>query len=109
MSKVDTRLDEWKRKLIDPTRRNRLLFFKPTRSSTLKVVEPSPAEIFQRLVVDEKSWRFLIPPEENEDQEQSEGNLNLSSTTLDSETNRSGPSSLARKVNELVCQTSEAR
>lgn len=109
MSKVDARLDEWKRKLIDLTRRNRLLFFKPTRNSTLKVIEPSPAEVFQRLVVDEKSWRFLIPPEENEEQEQSGDNLNLPLTSVESERNRSGLSSLAHKANELVCQTREAR
>jgi hypothetical protein len=77
MSKTDARIEDWKRKLIDLTRRNRLLFFTPTRSSSLKVIEPSSTEVFRRLVVKEKPWKFFIPLEETEEQAESAGELTL--------------------------------
>lgn len=65
---INSYIEEWKRKLIDLTRRNRLLFFGPTRSSSVQVIEPSPNHVFQRLVVDERPWKFFVPPEEDEQQ-----------------------------------------
>ncbi len=94
MSKIDARLDEWKRKLIDLSRRNRLLFFKETRSSSLKVVEPTPNDVFSRLVVNERSWNFFIPPEENDGQ---------------AEPAQPSRSRLVRRAHELLCQLREAQ
>jgi len=64
MDKVFQRIEEWKAKLIDQTRRNRLLFFRPTKSSTLQVVQPLSEEVFRHLVLDERDWRFYLPPED---------------------------------------------
>ena len=52
-------IQEWMRRLIDLSRRNRLLYFRPTHSSTLKLVEPSLTEIFNRLVIENKPWALL--------------------------------------------------
>src|SRR2546422_115160 len=108
MSKLDTRIEDWKRKLVDLTRRNRLLFFTPTRSSSLKASEPSPAEVFQRLVIEEKPWRFFVPPEENGEQDQLGRDLTLPLLV----NTEKGQPKLAKplpKLDELLCQTREAR
>ena len=67
MSRVDDRIAEWMRRLVDLTRRNRLLFFKQTRSTSLRVTEPSFEKVFHRLVVEEDPWNFFIPPDESEE------------------------------------------
>lgn len=59
-------IDEWRRRLIDFTRRNRLLYFRPLRSASLQVQQPDFDEVFSRFVVDEDTWRFSIPEEEPE-------------------------------------------
>lgn len=53
-----------KLKLVDLTRRNRLLYLKPTKSSTLFISRPDVQTVFERLVVQEKDWTFWLPPEE---------------------------------------------
>lgn len=108
-SKIDARIAEWKRRLIDLTRRNRLLFFTSTRSSTLHVIEPSPDEIFQRLVVDEKQWMLLIPPEEEAEEEDPPRNLDLPLTTAEVAQGEPSPRKLIRRANELICRAREAR
>ena len=55
--------DTWKRKLLDLTKRNRALNFKPTRVSTLTVVDEQPSEVFRLLYMREKSMRFKAAAE----------------------------------------------
>lgn len=66
MSRVTQRVEEWKRKIVDLSRRNHLLFFSRTRGSTLRIAEPSLPEIFERLVNSEEAWEFLMPPDSPE-------------------------------------------
>ncbi|MBZ5700363.1 MAG: DUF3320 domain-containing protein [Acidobacteriia bacterium] len=63
MSRVAQRVEEWKRKIVDLSRRNRSLYFARTRGSTLKLTEPAISEIFHRLVNSEKVWEFYMPPD----------------------------------------------
>jgi very-short-patch-repair endonuclease len=63
MSRVAQRIEEWKRKIVDLSRRNRSLYFARTRGSTLKLIEPSLAEIFEHLVNTEEAWEFYMPPD----------------------------------------------
>lgn len=58
------RLEEWKQRLIDLTRRNRLLHFNPAKGSTLTVTAPDLATVFGHVYDREKPWRFWTPPEE---------------------------------------------
>src|SRR5688500_18245518 len=56
-------VDVWKRKLLDLSGRNRALNFKPTKVSTLTIVDEQPAEVFRYLYVQEKPMRFKAAPE----------------------------------------------
>nr|MBA3248091.1 DUF4011 domain-containing protein [Pyrinomonadaceae bacterium] len=66
---LDLRLDEWKQRLIDLTRRNRLLYFRPTKASTLAITAPDAETIFDRIYVEEKHWNFWLPPVELNEEE----------------------------------------
>lgn len=59
------RLEEWKNRLIDLTRRNRLLYFNPSKGSTLTISSPDITTIFEHLYDKEKIWKFWLPPEED--------------------------------------------
>ena len=72
MSRVAQRIEEWKRKIVDLSRRNRSLYFARTRGSTLKLIEPSLAEIFEHLVNTEEAWEFYMPPDVPEATDKSE-------------------------------------
>lgn len=61
------RLRRWKNKLIDLSKRNRLLNFKPTKLSTIRIVDEIPSEVYQILAIDEKTMRFLPIGEPEED------------------------------------------
>jgi len=74
---INRRLDEWKQKLIDPSRRNRLIYFKPSRSTTLLVSKPDAETVFHRLVLQEKPWKFWMPTEEQDNRVQFQKSLFL--------------------------------
>jgi Protein of unknown function (DUF4011)/REase_MTES_1575/AAA domain/Protein of unknown function (DUF3320) len=63
---VASRVDEWRRKLIDLSYRNRLINYKPTRASTIEIETPTLGV----LLADpgrKLPWRFYFPPEEDEE------------------------------------------
>jgi len=62
-------IDGWKSKLIDLSRRNRLIYFRPYKSSNLVVSQPNMQDIFDRLVVRGRDWSFFLPPIEEEEYE----------------------------------------
>src|SRR3990172_3257879 len=66
--KTDARIEKWKQELIDLSRRNSLLFFGSTRSSSLRITEPLPSKVFRRVAIDEKAWKVLAPSEEDAQQ-----------------------------------------
>jgi len=72
---VERRIDEWKQKLIDPSRRNGLIYFRPSKSSTLTISTPEAETVFNRLVVQEKSWKFWFPPAEQDKKDNTQDNL----------------------------------
>jgi len=69
-SRVKRHIEEWKQKLIDLTRRNRLTYFKKTKSSTLVISQPDSQTVFDRLVIKEAKWEFWFPPKEEEEANQ---------------------------------------
>jgi len=69
---IARKIEEWQAKLIDLTRRNRGLYYKPTKSSTLVVSQPDAETVFDRLVVKQKGWQFWLPPEEKEENQNAE-------------------------------------
>lgn len=70
---IAERVNRWKKKLIDLTKRNRLISFRATKVTTIRIVDEHPPEVFTMLVTNGKSMDFLFLPEgENEGKE--EGN-----------------------------------
>ncbi|KON31136.1 hypothetical protein AC482_01795 [miscellaneous Crenarchaeota group-15 archaeon DG-45] len=67
LSKVIRRVGDWRLKLIDLSRRNRLVYFRPTRSSNVRFAKPGIDEIFSRLVVKDRGWEIWKPPAEADD------------------------------------------
>ena len=61
--------DNWKRKLLDLTKRNRALNFRPAKVATVAIVDEQPAEIFRRLFLREDAMRFKAAPEPREAEE----------------------------------------
>ncbi|MBI5361241.1 MAG: DUF3320 domain-containing protein [Planctomycetes bacterium] len=60
---TEQRIKKWKDKLIDLSKRNRLLNFKTTRVTTVKVVNELPPEIFKKLALEIKTMQFLPAPD----------------------------------------------
>ena len=54
MVTLQDKLNEWKRQLLDLSKRNRLLHFRETKRQTLCVEQPGTEEVFQRIVGAEK-------------------------------------------------------
>jgi len=55
---IDASLDTWKRQLLDLTRRNRALNFRPLKVSTVAIVGEQPAEVFRLLYDEERTMTF---------------------------------------------------
>jgi len=72
---IEKKLNDWKNKLIDLSRRNRLLNFKKNRSSTLKIIDEIPSEIYKSLVVDEEAFDFLTYDEESKENSINSGTM----------------------------------
>jgi len=65
MDAIKNKLEQARRSLLDLTRRNRLINFKPRGRTSLQVVDEIPAEVFRILVTDQKTMQFR-PLEESE-------------------------------------------
>jgi very-short-patch-repair endonuclease len=61
-ARVAATLQNWKRKLLDVSKRNRALNFKPNKVTTLAIVDEQPAEAFRHLYLREKAMRFQPAP-----------------------------------------------
>jgi hypothetical protein len=66
---VASRIEDWRRRLIDLSHRNRLIAYKPTKATTLEVVAPR----LDLLLGDRdraEPWDFYFPPEPEPDDDQ---------------------------------------
>ena len=64
MSEFKKRLDQTRKKLLDLSRRNKLINYKKARrGGFLKIIDESPEFIYQYLVFGEKTFRFKAIPE----------------------------------------------
>ena len=63
-SRVYQYVEEWKSRLIDLSRRNRLLYFKHSKQGNLSVSQPDAEPLFIKLVHRKQSIEFWMPPEE---------------------------------------------
>src|SRR4030042_3267247 len=97
-------INEWKRRLIDLTRRNRLIYFVPKRSSSIQIAEPSPSDVFNRLVVEEKPLKCFMP---EEDDESEETGIQRELLFSDSEEQSESKGKRVRRSYEIICKTHE--
>ena len=65
-NKVFQYIKEWKPRLIDFPRRNRLLYFKHAKMGNLSVSSPDAETVFTKLVHRKRSLEFWMPPEERD-------------------------------------------
>lgn len=61
--RINLTLNAWKTKLLDLTKRNRALNFKPQKVSTVTIVDEQASEIFRLLCILNKSLKFKAKPE----------------------------------------------
>src|SRR3982750_464328 len=59
-------IDNWKRRLLDTTKRNRALNFRPNKVTTITIVDEQPAEVFRQLYIQGQQMRFRPAPQEPE-------------------------------------------
>lgn len=87
MASIDLHIENWKKKLLDLGKRNRLINYKETKRSNLKITSPGIDELYRRLVEDEESLEF--PYSLDDEDEESEGETRNIATRGDLQTNRS--------------------
>lgn len=58
MALVDNKYNQWKSRLLDLSKRNRLLFFREIKRGNVQLIEPSAGNIFKALVKDEQKLTF---------------------------------------------------
>src|SRR5664280_2198325 len=66
------RVEDWKSRLIDLSRKNNLLYFKKNKRGNLPISQPDPQAIFNALVLKKRRLEFWLPPEETKTLEQPE-------------------------------------
>lgn len=66
---ISQRIKRWKEKLIDLSKRNRLLNFRPTKVTTIKIVDELPPEIFNMFVTEQITMEFLSAEEDSNNRE----------------------------------------
>ena len=57
------RVEDWKSRLIDLSRRNNLLYFKKNKRGNLAITEPESQSVFNALVQKKKRLEFWMPEE----------------------------------------------
>ncbi|HKS42225.1 MAG TPA: DUF4011 domain-containing protein [Blastocatellia bacterium] len=76
-ARIAATINNWKRKLLDVSKRNRALNFRPNRVTTITITDEQPAEVFRQLYIQDRSMRFRPAPAsalaQDQPQENSEG------------------------------------
>ena len=58
------RVEDWKSRLIDLSRKNNLLYFHKGKRGNFPITQPDQQKIFESLVIKKNHIDFFIPPEE---------------------------------------------
>jgi hypothetical protein len=57
------RVEDWKSRLIDLSRKNNLLYFKKNKRGNLSITQPEPQKIFDTIVIKKSHMEFFVPQE----------------------------------------------
>ena len=60
--RVAKRVEDWKLRLIDLTKRNKAIYFQPTKTSHLTIAYPNMETVYSRLVARGRGWEIQQPP-----------------------------------------------
>lgn len=71
VEKIAATIGNWKRKLLDISKRNRALSFRPNKVTTVTIVDELPAEVFRHLYIGERQMRFRPAPPKPDDSQPS--------------------------------------
>lgn len=99
---VEPRITEWKERLIDLSKKNKVIYFQETKRSSLLITAPDYETIFERLVIDEKPWKVYLPIEQ-ETEEAEENNENAQVETF----TQNEPNIIAIKATEKIVSKSD--
>ncbi|MCM0707732.1 DUF4011 domain-containing protein [Faecalicatena sp. BF-R-105] len=58
---LERKIGRWKRELLDTGKRNKMINYRETSRSTLKILEPGLEELFNKLAISEKELTFQKP------------------------------------------------
>ncbi len=61
------RVEDWKSRLIDLSRRNNLLYFHKNKRGSLSISQPDMQAVFNSLVLKKKRLEFWMPPRRSPD------------------------------------------
>lgn len=67
------RVEDWKSRLIDLSRRNNLLYFNKNKRGNLSITQPDQQKIFDNLVLSKTRLEFWLPPEETKEMHSTDG------------------------------------
>ena len=67
------RVEDWKSRLIDLSKKNNLLYFKKNKRGNLHISQPDEQAIFNALVLKKRRLEFWSPPEEAKSEQQEKG------------------------------------
>ncbi|MCW4007003.1 MAG: DUF3320 domain-containing protein [Candidatus Bathyarchaeota archaeon] len=73
-TQMSRRIEDWKYRLIDLSKRNNLLYSKPSKRGKLTITNPDAETIFNKLVVKQNHLEFWMPTEEKQTEEQPQPN-----------------------------------
>jgi len=77
MAEIDVRIENWKKRLLDLGKRNKLISFKETKRTNLAILSPDYSELFHRLVLNEEKLTFPFPKKTTFDENGDEINTNV--------------------------------
>ncbi len=64
---LERKLNRWKKELLDTGKRNKMINYRETVRSTLKILEPGLEELFNKLAIGEKELSFQKPINKDSD------------------------------------------
>ena len=105
--RVTASIENWKRKLLDLSKRNRALNFKMSKVSTIAIVDEQPAEVFRQLYLRERPMRFKAAPEADEQLRLIEENASLTTHTAQTLVDQSGINQEAIRAQNSTIDSSE--
>ena len=97
VNKVILQIEEWKKRLIDLTRRNQLIFFSIARRNILEIKHPSLEKVFEKLF-NEKKFNVWLPPKEDDEDPENPGKQ---SSLIDTQPEE-GEKEVVLKENEIA-------